>query len=90
MLQKNTFGQNFFRISCTGSKVPFWQFFNPIQEVCVIINLLTRSDTQSWIYEPCFSKKFDVCFHLSKINFCKNNSGFVVSGMGVWSDEQVK
>ena len=28
MLQKNTFGQFFFQISCTGSKVPFWQFFN--------------------------------------------------------------
>ena len=25
MLQKNTFGQKFFWISCTGSKVPFWQ-----------------------------------------------------------------
>ena len=28
MLQKNTFGQKKFWISCTGSKVPFWQFFN--------------------------------------------------------------
>ena len=28
MLQKNTFGQKKFPISCTGSKVPFWQFFN--------------------------------------------------------------
>ena len=28
MLQKNTFGQKIFQISCTGSKVPFWQFFN--------------------------------------------------------------
>ena len=28
MLQKNTFGQKNFWISCTGSKVPFWQFFN--------------------------------------------------------------
>ena len=27
MLQKNTFGQKQFQISCTGSKVPFWQFF---------------------------------------------------------------
>ena len=27
MLQKNTFGQKKFWISCTGSKVPFWQFF---------------------------------------------------------------
>ena len=27
MLQKNTFGQKKIRISCTGSKVPFWQFF---------------------------------------------------------------
>ena len=25
MLQKNTFGQKKFRISCTGSKVPFWK-----------------------------------------------------------------
>ena len=25
MLQKNDFGQKFFWISCTGSKVPFWQ-----------------------------------------------------------------
>ena len=28
MLQKNAFGQKIFWISCTGSKVPFWQFFN--------------------------------------------------------------
>ena len=28
MLQKNAFGQKFFQISCTGSEVPFWQFFN--------------------------------------------------------------
>ena len=28
MLQKNIFGQKNFWISCTGSKVPFWQFFN--------------------------------------------------------------
>ena len=28
MLQKNAFGQKNFWISCTGSKVPFWQFFN--------------------------------------------------------------
>ena len=28
MLQKNAFGQKKFWISCTGSKVPFWQFFN--------------------------------------------------------------
>ena len=28
MLQKNTFGQKKFHISCTCSKVPFWQFFN--------------------------------------------------------------
>ena len=28
MLQKNAFGQNVFQILCTGSKVPFWQFFN--------------------------------------------------------------
>ena len=28
MLQKNAFGQKKFQISCTGSKVPFWQFFN--------------------------------------------------------------
>ena len=28
MHQKNTFGQKKFQISCTGSKVPFWQFFN--------------------------------------------------------------
>ena len=28
MLQKNTFGQQKFWISCTGSKVPIWQFFN--------------------------------------------------------------
>ena len=28
MLQKNTFGQKKFQISCTGSKVPFWQFLN--------------------------------------------------------------
>ena len=27
MLQKNAFGQKKFWISCTGSKVPFWQFF---------------------------------------------------------------
>ena len=27
MFQKNTFGQKKFRILCTGSKVPFWQFF---------------------------------------------------------------
>ena len=27
MLQKNNFGQKKFRISCTGSKVPFWLFF---------------------------------------------------------------
>ena len=27
-LQKNAFGQKNFWISCTGSKVPFWQFFN--------------------------------------------------------------
>ena len=27
MLQKNTFGQKIFQISCTGSKVPFWLFF---------------------------------------------------------------
>ena len=27
MLQKNAFGQKN-QISCTGSKVPFWQFFN--------------------------------------------------------------
>ena len=27
MLQKNTFGQKNFWISCTGSKVLFWQFF---------------------------------------------------------------
>ena len=25
MHPKNAFGQNFFQISCTGSKVPFWQ-----------------------------------------------------------------
>ena len=25
MLQKNAFGQRKFQISCTGSKVPFWQ-----------------------------------------------------------------
>jgi hypothetical protein len=25
MLQKNTFGQKKFHISCTGSKVPFWK-----------------------------------------------------------------
>jgi hypothetical protein len=25
MLQKNTFGQKKFRISCTSSKVPFWK-----------------------------------------------------------------
>ena len=28
MLQKNAFGKKEFRISCMGSKVPFWQFFN--------------------------------------------------------------
>ena len=28
MLEKNAFGQKNFWISCTGSKVPFWQFFN--------------------------------------------------------------
>ena len=28
MHQKNDFGQKNFWISCTGSKVPFWQFFN--------------------------------------------------------------
>ena len=28
MLQKIIFGQKKFQISCTGSKVPFWQFFN--------------------------------------------------------------
>ena len=28
MLQKNAFGQKIFWISCPGSKVPFWQFFN--------------------------------------------------------------
>jgi hypothetical protein len=28
MLQKNAFGQKIFLNSCTGSKVPFWQFFN--------------------------------------------------------------
>ena len=27
MLQKNTSGQKKFRISCMGSKMPFWQFF---------------------------------------------------------------
>ena len=27
MLQKNAFGRKIFWISCTGSKVPFWQFF---------------------------------------------------------------
>ena len=27
MLQKDAFGQKKFWISCTGSKVPFWQFF---------------------------------------------------------------
>jgi hypothetical protein len=27
MLQENAFGQNIFQISCTGLKVPFWQFF---------------------------------------------------------------
>ena len=25
MLEKNTFGQKKFQISCTGSKVPFWK-----------------------------------------------------------------
>ena len=41
MLQKNVFGQKNFWISCTGSKVPFWQFFifakmallNPLHEI---------------------------------------------------------
>ena len=28
MPQKKSFGQKFFWISCTGSKVPFWQFFH--------------------------------------------------------------
>ena len=28
LLQKNTYGQKRFQPSCTGSKVPFWQFFN--------------------------------------------------------------
>ena len=28
MLHKNAFGQKKFQISCTGSKVPLWQFFN--------------------------------------------------------------
>ena len=28
MLQKNAFGQKKFQILCTGSKVPFWLFFN--------------------------------------------------------------
>ena len=28
MLQKKSFGQKDFWISCTGWKVPFWQFFN--------------------------------------------------------------
>ena len=27
MVQKNTFGQKNFWISCTGSKLPLWQFF---------------------------------------------------------------
>jgi hypothetical protein len=27
LLLKNTFGQKKSKISCTGSKVPFWQFF---------------------------------------------------------------
>ena len=30
MLQKNAFGQKKFWISCTGSKVPFWQFFKHV------------------------------------------------------------
>jgi hypothetical protein len=28
MLEENDFGQKDFQISCKGSKVPFWQFFN--------------------------------------------------------------
>ena len=28
MVLKNAFGQKTFGISCPGSKVPFWQFFN--------------------------------------------------------------
>ena len=28
LLQKNTFGQKKFQLSSTGSRVPFWQFFN--------------------------------------------------------------
>ena len=28
MLQKKSFGRNIFWISCSGSEVPFWQFFN--------------------------------------------------------------
>ena len=41
MPQKKSFGQKNFRISCTGSKVPFWQFlhsakngtFEPVHEI---------------------------------------------------------
>ena len=46
MPQKRSFGRNFFWISCTGSKMPFWQFFHSAKMA---------------LLNPCmkFKKKFD-------------------------------
>ena len=43
----NTFGQKKFRISCTGSKVPFWQFFN-FSKMALLIELVHEIQNFFW------------------------------------------
>ena len=55
MLQKNAFGQKNFWISCTGPKVPFWQFFN-FARICA------GKSTKRGFFKKGLARFFFFCF----------------------------
>ena len=63
MPQKKSFGQKNFWISCTGSKVPFWQFFNSVWILC----LIHKTQNSCTKFLPCvlMGEKYFSCGKLS-------------------------